>query len=102
VIRNGRLDPEWDSVDRRFLSITGRAIDTMIHYSGYNDVIRLYAITKRDGVDYNLAYVKSDFPPVKHEPFDPSFLQKLFDYGYEQGRAGYHWGKSPPLLDTTK
>jgi len=32
VIRNARLDPEWASVDRRVLSITGRAISTMIHY----------------------------------------------------------------------
>ena len=62
IIRNGRLDPEWASVDRGFLSITGRAIATMIHYSGYNDVFRIYAITKRDGVDYNLAYIKPTSP----------------------------------------
>jgi hypothetical protein len=31
VIRNGRLDAQWSSTDRRVLSIAGRAIDTMIH-----------------------------------------------------------------------
>ena len=41
VIRNARLDPEWASVDRRLLSITGRAISTLIHYSGYNDTLRI-------------------------------------------------------------
>jgi len=25
----------------------------MIHYSRYNDILRIYATTKRDGVDYN-------------------------------------------------
>jgi predicted acylesterase/phospholipase RssA len=30
VLRNARLDPEWASVDRRLLSIAGRAINTMI------------------------------------------------------------------------
>jgi hypothetical protein len=102
IIRNGRLDPEWASVDRGFLSITGRAIATMIHYSGYNDVFRIYAITKRDGVDYNLAYIKPNFPVEKHEEFDTVYLLKLFDYGYEQGRAGYRWSKAPPVLEGSK
>jgi hypothetical protein len=77
-----RLDPNWASVDRRFLTITGRAIATMIHYSGYNDVLRIYGTAKRDGVDYNLAYIQPDFPNTKHEEFDPGYLKALFDYGY--------------------
>jgi hypothetical protein len=32
LLRNGRLDPDWASVNRDFLTITERAIDTMIHY----------------------------------------------------------------------
>ena len=56
VIRNGRLDPEWATVERRTLGIAGRAIATMIASAGYNDVIRIYNTTQRDGIDYNLAY----------------------------------------------
>ncbi len=101
IIRNGRLDPQWATVDRRFLSITARAIATMIHYSGYNDIMRIYSTTKRDGVDYNLAYIEPDFPAVKHEDFDPAYLRSLFDYGYAKGRAGYPWRKSPPHFDVS-
>jgi hypothetical protein len=36
----------------------------MTHYSGYNDILRIYATTKRDGVDYNLAYIGADFPNI--------------------------------------
>jgi hypothetical protein len=61
VIRNARLDAEWASVDRRLLSIAGRAINTTIQYSGYNDVVRIYFTSRRDNVDYNLAYIGSDF-----------------------------------------
>ena len=99
IIRNGRLDPDWASVDRRFLTIAGRAISTMIHYSGYNDILRIYGTTKRDGVDYNLAYIDSDFPAIKHEQFDPAYLRALFDYGYAKGRRGYPWRKAPPILE---
>lgn len=34
VIRNARLDPEWASVEPRVFSIAGRAVATMIHFSG--------------------------------------------------------------------
>ena len=98
IIRNGVLDPEWTSVERSLIKITGRAISTMIHYSGYNDIIRIYATTKRDGVDYNLAYIESDFPGWDHEPFDPTYMNYLYNYGYARGRAGYRWRKAPPYL----
>jgi hypothetical protein len=98
IIRNGRLDPDWASVDRQFLSIVSRAVATMIHYSGYNDILRMYASTKRDGVDYNLAYIEPDFPNVKHEPFDTAYLRALFDYGYAKGASPAVWHKAPPIL----
>ena len=99
IIRNGRLDPEWADVQPKFLNITGRAISTMIHYSGYNDIIRIYQTTQRDGVDYNLAFIGPDFTAAEHEQFDPVYMRSLFDYGYTRGRSGYPWRKEPPILD---
>ena len=84
----------------RFLTIAGRAIATMIHYSGYNDILRIYATAKRDGVDYNLAYIEPDFPRVKHERFDPAYLRALFQYGYAKGRQRSPWHKAPPNVET--
>jgi predicted acylesterase/phospholipase RssA len=101
LIRNSRLDPDWASVERSLFSITGRAISTMIHYSGYNDVLRIYATTQRDGVDYNLAFIGPDFNVEHKVPFDQAYMRALFDYGYQRGRAGYAWRKAPPILGTT-
>ena len=101
LIRNSRLDPEWASVDRRLLPIVGRAVSTMIHYSGYNDAYRIYTTSKRDGVDYNLAYIGSDFTVEHKESFDRTYMRALFDYGYQRARAGYRWNKAPPGLQTT-
>jgi hypothetical protein len=98
VLRNARLDPEWASVDRRLLSIAGRAINTMIHFSGYNDIIRIYFAAQRDGVDYNLAYIGSDFSFPHKENFDPDYMRALFEYGYERATKGMVWHKSPPLF----
>ena len=70
----------------------------MIHYSGYNDVLRIYSAAQRDGVDYNLAYIGPDFTVEHRESFDPVYMRALFDYGYQKAIHGYRWHKAPPIL----
>jgi hypothetical protein len=99
VIRNARLDPDYASTERRTLSIAGRAISTMLASSRRNDVLRIYFITRRDGVDYNLAYIGHDFDaPEKKGEFDQAFMRALYDYGYREAKAGLEWHKAPPGL----
>lgn len=95
IIRNGRLDPEWTKVERRTMGIAARAISTMIAASGVNDIMRMYGTTQRDGVGFNLAYIGRDFDQKLPEPFDQGYMRSLFDYGYQRGRRGYDWAKSP-------
>jgi predicted patatin/cPLA2 family phospholipase len=101
VIRNARLDPDYADTERRTISIAGRAISTMLASSGRNDVLRIYFTSRRDGVDYNLAYIGRDFDaPEKKGEFDQAFMRALYDYGYRQARAGLEWHKAPPGLGT--
>ena len=97
VIRNGRLDPEWATTERNTLSIAGRAINTMIAASGYNDVLRMYYTTLHDGIGFNLAYIGADFTQKLPEPFDQGYMRALFDYGYQRACRGYDWSKTPPV-----
>ncbi|MEO3473142.1 patatin-like phospholipase family protein [Roseomonas sp. CAU 1739] len=97
IIRNARLDPDWAMVERRTLGIAGRAISTMIATSGYNDVLRMWANTQRDGIGYNLAFIGSDFTQELPSPFDQAYMRALFDYGFAQGRRGYDWAHRPPI-----
>jgi len=102
IIRNARLDPEWAETEPRTLSIAGRAISTMLASSGHNDVLRVYFITQRDRVDYNLAFIGRDFTTPHKEEFDQTFMKALYDYGYQQARSGYKWHKQPPMLETSQ
>jgi hypothetical protein len=102
IIRNGRLDPDHAEIERRTINIASRAISTMLHASGHNDVVRAYFLTKRDGLDYNLAYMGADFKVPRSGPFDEAYMQALFDYGYKQALGGRLWHEVPPGLHTTR
>jgi len=102
VIRNARLDPEHAEIERRTLSIAGRAISTMLLASGNNDVLRTYFLTKRDGIDFNLSYIGADFKVPRATPFDQAYMRALYDYGYAQAVNGRPWHKSPPGLHTAR
>jgi hypothetical protein len=102
IIRNARLDPEHAEIERRTISIAGRAIGTMLTASGQNDVLRVYFVAKRDGVDYNLAYIGRDFKMPRAGPFDQAYMRTLFDYGYREAVEGRSWHKAPPGLYITR
>ncbi len=97
IIRNARLDPDWAVVQRRTFGVASRAISTMIYVSGFNDVLRLYMRSQADGLDFNLAFIGSDFDMQPPAPFDQTFMRALFDYGLAQGRRGGGWVKRPPI-----
>ena len=99
VIRNGKIDPEWQPVSENVLSITTRSISTLIKNQGIGDLYRIYSITKRDGIDFNLASIPPDFNEVHNESFEPRYMNALFDRGYELASHNYSWAKSPPGLE---
>jgi len=94
VIRNGRFDPDWATTERSFLSIAQRTIDTMIHYSGINDAIRIHATAQRDGVHFHLACMGADFQFRPHKRFDQAYMRALFDHAFQKARDGYPWETS--------
>lgn len=55
----------------------------------FNDAVRLYFFAQRDNVDYNLAYIGSDFTVRLESPFEPNFMHALYGYGYDRARTGF-------------
>jgi Patatin-like phospholipase len=98
VLCNARLDPEWSEVERRTLSITFKAIATLIEYHVIGDVYRIFDITRRDGTDFNLAYIPASFKVPHTTQFDTVYMRQLYEFGYAQAVTGYQWTKQPPSL----
>ena len=89
--------PDYAVTERRTISVAGRAI-TMLSASGHNDVLRTYFVSQRGGVDYNLAYIGTDFQMTEKGQFEQPYMRALYDYGFQQAKAGRAWRKTPPGL----
>lgn len=97
ILVNARLDPDWGQVERRTLPITFKAIDTILQYQAIGDLYRIYSITQRDGTDFNLAFIPDDFKAPHTDDFEPLYMKKLYQFGFDRAAAGYTWLKEPPL-----
>ena len=101
IIRNGRIDPEWQPINENLVSITRRSISTLIKNQGVGDLYRIYSIARQDGIEFNLASIPQDFSATSDQPFDQQYMNALFDRAYGMAVRNYHWEKAPPGLETT-
>ena len=51
---------------------------------------------QRDGIDFYLASIPSNFNTNSKEFFNLEFMQSLFSVGFEQAKQGYPWITAPP------
>jgi hypothetical protein len=63
VIRKSFLDPDYRGVKRNVFPTFTRTIDSLIRTQGIGDFYQIYALCKRDGNDFNLAYIPRT-PPL--------------------------------------
>jgi hypothetical protein len=102
VIRNGRIAPERRAVDYNLLSIAGRSASTLIKNLGTSDLLAAYnAAQLRSGAIY-MTWIGEDFDAQYPGPFDPEYMQALFDYGYDLMARGVAWSSKPPQLMTAE
>jgi predicted acylesterase/phospholipase RssA len=96
VIRNASWDPEWKSVKPALMPIAGRSVNSLLRTQGIGDAYRIYLEAQRDGLNFNLASIPSDFSKESKEAFDPEMMKELYTLGYEMAKQGYEWQKTPP------
>ena len=96
IIRNGRSQAIYEPVTPNVYSIALRALNITIENKAIGDLYRIYELTSRDGIDYNLAIIPSSFNQKSNSSFDPDYTRALFNTGYQLSKDGYPWEKSPP------
>jgi len=98
IVRNGHLREDWTQVEKSSIAIALRSVSMLTTSSGIGDLYRIYAITKRDGIAFKLAYIKDDFLEPHVGEFDHDYVAKLFEYGRATAHSGGAWQSEPPGL----
>ena len=96
VLRNGKVTPEYSVVKPKLVAIVGKSISSLIKTQGIGDLYRMYANAKRDGIAFRAVWVPETFTMKEPEPFDPEYMNALFEIGYKMGQEGIPWAKAPP------
>ena len=99
VIRNSKLEPTWQPVDRRIMAIAGRSAGSLVRTQGTGDLYREFIGAHKYGFDFHLAHIPDDFEADAHEMFDREFMRKLYQLGYDMAVDGYPWKDIPPGLN---
>jgi hypothetical protein len=95
LIRNSRVTPKYREITPKLANIGGRAIGTLIRMQGVGDILRNYQFAMDAGVDFRLAYIPEEFQAPTEGPFDPKYMNALFDFAFARAKAGYPWDEMP-------
>ena len=96
ILITSYMVPHRQKVKDNLIDIGVRSLNTLEAEAYSGDIYRLFAFSQKRGLDFNLAYIPSDFKPNPKELFDKNEMQRLFKRGYEDAINGYKWHKTPP------
>ncbi len=99
IIRNGRFHAEYQQIKNRFINIANRAVSTLIKTQGIGDMFRLYAVAKKNGMEFNLASIPPSFTMESNAAFDKEYMDALFNFGFDKAVEGYKWQHVPPYMN---
>ena len=96
IIRNSMIEQKYKAVRPRIIDIASSALDNLLTNQGIGDLYRIYAVSLRDGLDYNLASLPVDYHYDSKSAFDTDEMNMLYNMAYKEAKDGYPWKKYPP------
>ncbi|MBL8792218.1 MAG: patatin-like phospholipase family protein, partial [Rhizobiales bacterium] len=88
IIRNGKVTPEYKPIKSGLAAIVGRSVSTLIKTQGIGDLYRMYTTATREDIAFNAIWLPPTFDRKEPKPFDPGYMQALFDVGRQMGATG--------------
>jgi hypothetical protein len=70
--------------DRTTASILGRSIGVALKAAARAEIMAVYSVARRQGIDVSVAAVDPGFSFENQGPFDTQRMKALFDIGFEQ------------------
>jgi predicted acylesterase/phospholipase RssA len=95
IIRNGKLWEDPGTAQPSLSGIATASISMMLINQGYMDLIRMYTLSKDSRIDFNCVFVPQNFHENSSGMFDPEYMTKLFQLGYNKAMTKKPWQKAP-------
>jgi hypothetical protein len=99
VIVNNALIPEFATTRNRTLSVIARAYSILLKSQTQSELAILYNYAKLTGARFRLATIDAQVPYSMLDPFNPGYMQAVFDLGYAGLAAGTLWKDRPVFAD---
>ena len=99
VVRNAKVGPDPEQVERKLPEITGKALTSLLNSMARSDIERIYQIAQEaPSVEFYWISLPVEYFPQSLKPFDPVKMRKIYEIGYDLGLSGDAWRKHPPGL----
>ncbi|MEM7176989.1 MAG: patatin-like phospholipase family protein [Pseudomonadota bacterium] len=91
AIRNSKLVPEYAETEPGILQIAARSVSTLLKSGGINDIAVLNEQAGDADFEVFVIAVPETFNEPSKELFDKTYMQALYNVGYEMGAGGVPW-----------
>jgi hypothetical protein len=88
------LTPDFEVTPSTTLGALGRAFSTAVKTGTRAEIAEAAAASKRNAIDFELAYIPDGFNHPSHGLLDPDYVKALYDFGYRQGQEAF---EKPPM-----
>lgn len=89
VIVNEKLMPDFEVTPSTTLGALGRAFSTAVRTGTRVEIADAAAASKRNAIDFKLAFIPDSFNHPSHGLFDPDYVKALYDFGYRQAQGAF-------------
>jgi hypothetical protein len=96
IVVNSGLDRDFQVVERSTPSILAQSVSTAIKADLRVLLDRAYIAAKNSGVGFFVATIPLNFNASSRGPFDPQYMQALFEVGYDRGKSASAFSGEPP------
>jgi predicted acylesterase/phospholipase RssA len=96
IIRNSQIDAAPRQVAPTLTAIASRSMVTLLKAVAMGDLIRIWALAKRDGVDFNYTGIPPEHSETPAGTFEPPDMRRLFELGRAMALETDPWRKEPP------
>ncbi|MDF2999186.1 MAG: hypothetical protein K0R27_4823 [Xanthobacteraceae bacterium] len=98
VLLNKKFSPDFDLTRRSTFVIAARGFDTLMKSDTYGTVLDSYRFAQKYKYKFQLGFIPDSFTLKEEGVFERSYMNALYQVGYEAGLRGGDWHSVPPGL----